>query len=151
MRFMKLWFVLGVSLLLTLTASAHAADEIEADAIVGEWYTDGEESVVEIYKSGEKYYGKIVWLVEPKRTDGKDKVDSENPDESKRGRNIVGMDILKDFESGGKNKWSNGSVYDPNNGKTYSCNIKLKGDKLKVRGFVGVSFLGRTVVWTRKR
>ncbi len=134
-----------------LTASAHAADEVEADAIVGEWFTDGEKSVIEIYKCGDKYCGKIAWLIEPNYPDGTEKVDSANLDESKRNRKLVGMDIVWDFESAGKNKWSNGGVYDPDNGKSYSCNAKLKGDKLSVRGFIGVSFLGRTVVWTRKR
>ena len=58
-------------------------------------------------------------------------------------------DILKDFVFKGK-AWEDGSVYDPNNGKTYSCNMKLKStDELEIRGFIGFSLLGRTTVWTK--
>jgi uncharacterized protein (DUF2147 family) len=134
-----------------LTAGAHAADEADADAIVGEWLSDEEESVIEMYKLGDKYYGKVTWLVEPNYPDGTDKVDHKNPDVAKRSRKLVGMDVVSNFESGGKNKWSNGIIYDPNNGKTYSCKARLEGDKLNVRGFIGISLFGRTTVWTRKR
>ena len=57
--------------------------------------------------------------------------------------------ILKNFEFTGK-AWEEGSIYDPKNGKSYSCNMKLKkADELEIRGFVGVSLLGRTTVWTK--
>lgn len=148
---MKVWFVLCVCLVLMLTASVHAADAVEADAIVGEWFIDGEKSVIEMYKCGDKYCGKIVWLIEPNHPDGTVKMDSENPDESKRDRALVGIDIVWDFESNGKNRWGSGTIYDPENGKTYSCKAKLKGDTLSVRGFIGVSIFGRTSVWTRKQ
>jgi hypothetical protein len=46
--------------------------------------------------------------------------------------------------------WSQGKIYDPKNGKTYSCKMTLEGNELKVRGYVGFSLLGRTTVWTRK-
>jgi len=54
-----------------------------------------------------------------------------------------------DFEYVGKGKWKNGYIYDPDNGKTYRCKAQLKGDTLKVRGFIGVSLLGRNSEWTR--
>ncbi|MFZ5907440.1 MAG: DUF2147 domain-containing protein [Nitrospirota bacterium] len=50
----------------------------------------------------------------------------------------------------GEDQWEGGKIYDPQNGKTYSCKIKLEGQKLRVRGFIGFSLLGRTAVWTRK-
>jgi uncharacterized protein (DUF2147 family) len=60
------------------------------------------------------------------------------------------LPILKDFEFTGKSTWENGTIYDPKNGKTYSCYLILQPDKtLKVRGYVGVSMLGRTTIWTR--
>jgi len=57
------------------------------------------------------------------------------------------MDILWDMVKVG-NKWENGEILDPKSGKIYSCKIELDGkDKLKVRGFMGVSILGRTQTW----
>ena len=74
----------------------------------------------------------------------------ENPDEARRNDPILGMNLVKGFTYKGKNKWAGGTIYDPNNGKTYKCKMSLKGDDLKVRGFIGVALLGRTVHWLRK-
>ena len=147
---MKRLFLLIACLMLLPVAGAHAA-EAEADAILGEWYTDGDESVVEIYKCGDLYCGKIVWLSEPLTEDGEKKTDQNNPDESQRDREIIGMDIVRDFAYSGRSSWGGATIYDPNKGKTYKCKAKLKGDKLKIRGFIGVSVLGRTTVWRRKQ
>lgn len=137
---------------LILFAAAHAfAAETETSPILGEWFTEGEESVVEIYESDETYSGKIIWIKEPKHPDGSEKTDSSNPDESMRDRNIVGMDIVWGFQEKRKNSWTAGKIYDPENGKTYSCKAKLKGDELSIRGYIGTPLLGRTTVWKRKQ
>jgi uncharacterized protein (DUF2147 family) len=119
-----------------------------SDAIVGKWYNTEKDAQVEIYKEGGKYYGKIVWLQDPIKN-GKPKTDKNNTDESKRDRPIMGMKFLNNFEHTGSN-WENGTIYDPKNGKTYSCIIKKKNEKtLEVRGYVGISLIGRTVEWTK--
>ena len=110
----------------------------------------GDESVVEIYKSDGSYCGKIVWGKGVDDPNGEERLDTNNPDESKRNQKLIGMDIVWDFKYKGKNRWGGGKIYDPDNGKTYSCNAKLKGDKLNIRGFIGVSLFGRTTIWTRK-
>lgn len=141
--------ILTTCIMIMLTVCSYAAEN-EADAIIGEWYTEGEESVVEIYKCGDAYCGKIIWIIEPTYPDGTNKRDKNNPDEALRDRPIVGMDIVSGFEHSRKNTWGNGTIYDPNSGKTYSCNGKLKGNKFYIRGYVGVSFLGRTTIWIKK-
>lgn len=143
----KMLIVLACALfLLTGTAVAN-----EADAILGEYYTDEEkDSIVEIYKDGDLYSGKIIWLKNPKNDDGTDKVDKENPDEARRNDPIIGLNLVKGFTYKGGSKWADGTIYDPNNGKTYKCKMKLQGNELKVRGFIGVSLLGRTTVWIKK-
>ena len=119
-----------------------------ADAIVGKWYNTEQDAQVEIFKEGGKYSGKIVWLQDPTEN-GKPKTDKNNTDQSKRTRPIMGMKLLSNFEHTG-DTWENGTIYDPKNGKTYSCIIKKKNDKtLEVRGFVGFSMIGRTVEWTK--
>ncbi len=121
----------------------------QAEAIVGKWETDGGLSHIAIYKKGDTYYGKIVWLKEPKEN-GIDKKDDKNPDERLRNRPIKGLELLKDFSHAGGNKWKNGKVYDPESGKTYSCQMTLsQADVLEVRGYVGVSWAGRTTTWKR--
>jgi Uncharacterized protein conserved in bacteria len=123
----------------------------KADDVVGQWYSEKNESLIEIYKTGNKFYGKIIWLKEPLR-DGKPKVDDKNPDEKLRNRPLIGLVILKDFVFDGKDEWSDGQIYDPKSGKTYSCYMELENkDKLKIRGYIGISLIGRTTYWTRKK
>ena len=117
-------------------------------AILGVWYNTEKTAQVEISKQGSQYVGKIVWLQEP-NPDGKPATDKENSDPKLRTRPLMGMAILKDltYEGG---MWKNGEIYDPKSGKTYSCEIKLKSPELlEVKGYVGFSFVGRTVEWTR--
>lgn len=119
-----------------------------SDAIVGKWYNTEKDAQVEIYKEGGKFFGKVIWLQNPDEN-GQPVKDKNNTDESKRDRPIIGLKLLHNFEySGGT--WENGTIYDPKNGKTYSCIIKKKDNKtLEVRGYVGISLIGRTVEWTK--
>jgi uncharacterized protein (DUF2147 family) len=105
---------------------------------------------VEIFKENGKYSGKITWLEEPTEN-GKPILDANNTDKSKRDREILGMKLLQDFEFKG-GTWENGTIYDPTNGKTYSCTLKKKNNNtLEVRGFIGISLVGRTVEWTKAK
>lgn len=118
--------------------------------VVGKWYTENKETVIKIYKSGDKYYGKIVWLKEPKEDNGKMKKDKNNPKKSKRSQTLVGLVLLKGFVYQGDGEWAEGTIYDPENGKTYKARIRLKGkNKLDLRGYVGMPAFGRSTVWTR--
>ncbi|KEO73914.1 DUF2147 domain-containing protein [Anditalea andensis] len=132
-----------IGILMAQTVFAQASD-----AIVGTWYNTEKDAKVEIFKEGNRFYGKIVWLQEPTENN-RPKVDKNNADKSKRDRPIMGMRLLNDFQykSG---TWEEGTIYDPKNGKTYSATIKKKNENtLEVRGFVGISLIGRTVEWTR--
>ncbi|MFC2131290.1 DUF2147 domain-containing protein [Bacteroidota bacterium] len=124
----------------------------EGDAVIGIWLTQDKDSKIEIYKKGDKYYGKIIWLKEPNRK-GKPKVDDKNPDPKKQDRAIMGLVILKRFVYDDDYEWEDGEIYDPKSGKTYSCNMELSKDKktLEVRGYIGISLFGRTAVWTRSK
>lgn len=121
-----------------------------ADDIIGLWYNGSKTGKIQIYKSGNEYFGKIVWLKEPTNADGTQKLDAKNADESKRKYPIMGMQILKNFVyNKSDNTWEDGKIYDPKNGKTYSCIIKMENGTLKVRGYIGISLIGRTDIWTR--
>src|SRR5690606_22394637 len=100
-------------------------------------------------KKGSKYYGRIVKLKEPNTENGRPKTDEKNPNSSLRNRTILGLELLKDFvyEDG---KWTDGTIYDPKSGKTYSCNITLKENgQLSMRVYIGISLVGRSEFWTR--
>lgn len=124
---------------------AHA----QADQIERVWYNDEKTAKIQIYKgSNNKYYGKIIWLKEPTE-DGKPKVDKKNPDKAKRDQPILNLVILKDFVKDGDHEYSQGTIYDPKKGSTYSCTMNYKGNELKVHGYIGISLIGRTSVWTK--
>jgi uncharacterized protein (DUF2147 family) len=121
----------------------------KADDILGTWYTEGGKSKVEITKKDGKYSGKIIWLKEPNRADGVAKLDKNNEDESLRGRGILGLPVIQNFEWD-DDLYEDGTIYDPENGKTYSCEMTWENiDMLNVRGYIGFSLLGRTTVWNR--
>jgi len=149
MKRISLLTVLAVGMILLFTPRA-PAQGTEADAILGNWLTEEDKATVEVYKCGDRYCGKTIWLKEPKNEDGTDKLDTKNPDLAKRNRKIIGLNIVWDFIYADNNRWVGGKIYDPDNGKTYSCKMRLEGDKLKVRGYIGVSLIGRTTVWRRK-
>lgn len=123
----------------------------KSDAIVGVWKNGEGTGMVQIYKKGEKYFGKIVWLKVANDASGKPRTDFNNPDEKLQSRPLKGLENLRNFVFKGDNKWEDGSIYDPKNGNDYSCEMKLVDENtLEVRGFIGVSLFGRTDVWKRQ-
>ena len=144
---MKKVQIFFLSALLSLQLSAQS----NPDACLGTWLTGSKKGHVQIYKQGEKYFGKIVWLNEPNDpATGKPKSDINNPDAQKKSRPLLGLINLRDFKYDGENIWEDGKIYDPENGKEYSCKIKLiNANQLDVRGFIGVSLIGRTDSWVR--
>ncbi len=135
--------------LLAPTASA----QFKADDIVGVWLNEDGDAHVNIENRSGKYFGDIVWLKNPNEEDtGLPKLDDENPDAELQKRPVMGLQLLADFVFDGDDEWEDGEIYDPKSGKTYSCYMEFTDDtkdKLKVRGFIGVSLLGKTTYWTR--
>ena len=122
----------------------------QKDKIEGLWYNQEKSAKIEIYKAVDgKFWGKIVWLAEPNKN-GKPKVDENNPKEKFRSRPIINMPILSHFVKKNDNTYDNGEIYDPKNGKTYSSTITYRSaNELGIRGYVGISLIGRTTTWTR--
>ena len=140
--FRSLLIVLGV-LCFSVTASA------QTDKIEGLWYNDVKSGKILITRDNNgKFNGKVVWLKEPLKN-GKPKVDEMNEDVKLRTRPRLGLQVLSNFEKDGDNKYTGGTIYDPLNGKTYSCKITYKGNTLDIRGYIGISLFGRTTVWSR--
>lgn len=127
------------------------AQSVKTDDILGFWLNEEKDARIEITNINGKYFGKVVWLKEPNETDGHAKVDDQNPDPSLQDRPIIGLELLKSFVFD-EDEWNSGTIYDPDNGKTYKCTIKKGSDTLlNIRGYIGKEWmgLGRTTVWTR--
>lgn len=122
----------------------------QAQSVTGKWKTIDDEtgepkSIVEVYEKNGKIYGKVVEILNPAKKDAK----CTNCKGEDKDKPILGLVIIKGLSKDG-NEWSGGQILDPNKGKSYKCTISLEGkDKLNVRGYVGISLLGRTQTWHR--
>ena len=144
------------ALIIALIFAATPVLAAKPDSILGIWKTEETKSKVELFKCGEKYCGKIIWLKEPLYTDSKKgpvgtrKTDRENSDKTKQAVPILGLEIMKNFVADGENEWSGGTIYDPECGSTYKCKMTLTDPgHLDVRGYIGIPLFGRTTAWTR--
>jgi uncharacterized protein (DUF2147 family) len=147
---MRYLLLTALSLTLAFGFSSFKADS-DGDRLKGVWEPSNGRARVLIEKIGDKYYGKIVWLKEPIDPEtGAKKVDKNNPDESMRSTPLLGYRMLKDFTYSGEDTWENGTIYDPLNGSTYNCVIKMTDENtLDIRGYIGVKTFGRTDIWKR--
>lgn len=128
-----------------------------AQAPIGLWRTiddadKKERAIIEVYEKEKKLFGKIIKTFP--RSDDKDTCETCPGD--LKGAKIVGLEILKGVSQEGTSKtWSGGTILDPINGKDYKVYLEIQDDdakkdgKLKVRGYVGFSLLGRTQYWYR--
>ncbi len=144
-------------LVMILSTSPAAGPEAGGDAIVGFWTTADQDARIEIYRCGSGYCGRIAYLEEPNYPaddeggmGGLPKVDRFNPDPDLRRRPLLGLTFLEGFRYEGGNVWDGGRIYNPENGKFYRARISLAdGDRLMLRGYWGLSLLGRTETWVR--
>ena len=133
---------LAVAALALTTAAAQAAEP------TGVWLTESKGAHVQIYPCEQKLCGKVVWLKEPNDENGKPKVDKLNEDEAKRTLPIMGSVMIAGMEAQGGNEWEDGTIYNAEDGKTYSSEMVLVDDKtLKVSGCV--LFFCKEQTWTR--
>lgn len=142
--FALLVLCLSVPMLIPGTANAQCGD------LLGKWWTPDEKSKIEVYKKGDTYYADIVWMKNPRKEDGALKRDKNNPDPDKRDRTIQGLTIFKGMKCTEENMLEDGTLYDPESGKTYSGWMALEdANTLKVRGYIGISMIGRTEYFER--
>lgn len=121
---------------------------LNAQSIIGKWKTIDDEtgkakSIVKIYKKGDKYFGKVIDILDPAK---KNKSCKLCPD-SRKDQPVLGMEIIKDLEQD-DDEYEDGTIIDPDNGKIYDCKIWLKDkNTLNVRGYI--MFFFRTQEWIR--
>ena len=148
---MRLWTCFATVLLTASTAFGNGKDDV-----LGSWKTDGGDSQLELFRCEEKICGKIVWLKAPDYIDSRDgpvgntKIDLKNPDPALRKRPILGLQVMRGLTATSDDRWENGVCYDPESGKSYKCKMQLASPgKLKLRGYIGISLIGRTFVLSR--
>jgi uncharacterized protein (DUF2147 family) len=127
-----------------------AAFSLQSQSIFGKWYSTNEDtgevdSVIEVYEKNGKAFAKVVEIKNPKRKNAVcDLCTGEN-----KNKPILGLNILTGLGKDGE-EWSGGKILDPRNGKVYKCYIKLETEnKLKIRGYIGFSLIGKTAYWLR--
>jgi uncharacterized protein (DUF2147 family) len=139
---MKRFFISMIFMLAPLAAAL-------AQDVVGKWKLADGTAIVEVYQEGSVFNGKVVWLQHPTEADGTPALDNKNPDPKLRKRQILGLNMLSGLVKKG-GEYSGGTIYDPGNGKTYNCSMKVEGDLLKVRGSLDKKgLIGRTMDWHR--
>ena len=109
--------------------------------IVGLYWSPKKDAKSEIYKRGNQYFGRSVWVAKPRK-------DVKNPKQSLKNRDVLGIELLTGFTYD-DGVYTDGEIYDPESGKTYSCKMNMDGNKLKVRGYIGISLFGRTEYFER--
>ena len=123
---------------------------VGAQSIFGKWktidpVTGNDESIIEVYKKDGKAYAKVIAIINEADRD-KTCINCKGKNKNKP---ILGLDILDGLKENG-DEWSGGKILDPKNGKYYKCYIKLTEENtLKLRGYIGISLLGRTEYWYR--
>lgn len=133
-------FILTLTTLFSFNTIAQP-NQVPVDRILGIYWSPKKDAKIEVYKKGSHYFGKTIWAAVPRK-------DTQNPDKQLRQRDLLGVDLLTHFSYDDGN-YVNGEIYDPENGKTYSCKISFSGRNLKVRGYIGISLFGRTETFER--
>ncbi len=137
---------------LFLTVTCLSSTTWVANDITGIWLNKDKDAHIKIFAAAGKYYGQIVWLKVPNDPEtGKPKLDKHNPDDKLKTKPVMNLIILKDLEfDAGDQEWGDGNVYDPKSGKDYSLTCTLQDkNNMELRGYMGISLLGRTDIWTR--
>lgn len=137
---------LSLAMLVTGASFASAAQ----DAAHGYWLTQNGKAIVLMSACGTQTCGQMVWTATPRDQTGKLKLDLNNSDDDKRSRPICGLQLVGGMKRDGVGKWQDGWIYNPRNGETYSAEMRtVSADQLKVRGYLGISLLGQSQIWTR--
>ena len=123
--------------------------ESDAQSIAGRWYSldpnDEKETIIELYEKNTKLYGKVVALLQE---EDRSKTCRKCPGKFKD-QPLLGLEILSDF-SGEGDHWTDGTILVPKTGRHYKCNITMDREgRLEIRGYVGISILGRSTYWYR--
>ena len=134
-----------------VAAAITAPGPSAATPVEGSWLTQERTSIVEIDGcSGDTLCGRLLWLRIRPSDNNPDAVDNRNPQPAQHRRKLCGLVIMSGLRPVGKNEWDGGALYDPQSGNTYSGKMTVRPDgTLSLRGYLGISIIGRSQIWTR--
>ena len=143
-----------LSILSTLLFAGTIGDQYSqaaaSEPVSGVWFNDTGRGAIELYPCNKELCGKIVWLREPLSASGRPLQDRNNPEPSRRGDKICGLEVIAGIEPQNDGTWDGGRIYDPQTGKTYNVAIERLGPKqLRITGYLGIKLLGKSFVWQR--
>ena len=115
----------------------------------GYWLTEKKGVIVKLFDCEGALCGQTVWLKKMTHKDGAPRLDAKNPDPALRDRHWCGITPITGLKAKGDGEWRGGKVYDPKTGETFDFRLETRGDKVKVRGFLGVPLLGKSETWTK--
>jgi uncharacterized protein (DUF2147 family) len=145
---MKKLVFLFITVLVTISyASAQTGQKPDSIAILRIWETEEKDGRMQMLKSGNTYYAKMLYGKQLLEADGKTyKKDIHNPDPALRSRLLKDYILINGliYKDG---KWVNGQIYNFNDGNSYDVNIELKDGLLYMRVFKGVPMFGKTLKW----
>jgi uncharacterized protein (DUF2147 family) len=128
-------------------AGALSGFALAGESANGVWMLDSGKVTVRIMPCGASLCWAIIGLAKPLTKDGRPKIDRKNPNEALRKRPLMGLKILANMRPEGENKWT-GTIYNADDGRTYSSSMKLSGSNMKVKGCVGP--FCKTMVFVRR-
>jgi uncharacterized protein (DUF2147 family) len=129
---------------LMITLSYHASHAADLTSPIGLWKT--ERGLVRVYES----QGALFARIERSFTFGDETRLCTACKDDRKDQPIIGLVIMRNVKHLGGN-YEGGDILDTQSGSVYCCNLALdqSGSRLTIRGFVGVSLFGRSVVWGR--
>src|SRR5579875_538416 len=120
-----------------------------AEGPQGEWLLDGR-VVVQIFDCSGELCGRVLWLKVPLDPEGRIKLDKNNPNPALRSRQICGLTILWNLQPAGPDRWEDGWIYNPDDGKLYRVDARLESsDKMTARIYLGMPLFGETKTLSR--
>jgi uncharacterized protein (DUF2147 family) len=134
--------------LLVIAATFFAAPGIAVAATIpdaGAWFVDGTGAALRIFNCSGLLCGRIVWLQNARDTAEQPAIDGNNPDPASRQRPLCGLTVLRGLRPVGPDRWNSGSLYNPDDGRTYLVSAELRSaDELVARVYVGIPLFGET-------
>ncbi|MCT8970555.1 DUF2147 domain-containing protein [Microbaculum marinisediminis] len=144
MRMISFAYAVLIALLCTTAAGA------ESQTPVGTWLHANRRIQVEIYPCGNVLCGRIVWFKWPNDAQGVPLVDLKNRNPALRSRPLLGLTVLRGLRRAGQNTWTDGRIYNPDDGVDYQAEMSMRDDNtLRLRAYVLLRTLGKTLIWTR--
>lgn len=133
------------------SGAALAADAAyESQTPIGVWLFPNNRFAVAIDQCGDRLCGKVSWLKAPCDARGAPRVDNQNPDTTLRSRPLLGLTVLTGLRRTADGGWEDGDIYNPDDGSHYVATLTMnENGTLRVRAYVGIPMLGKTLTLTR--